>query len=91
MKKIIVGLLLISGLLVSCAGDGNSVNYNSSMPKQNYSLVLLFTIEDGSKVYRFVDAGHYHYFIKGKDSTMINTKEKHGKNSYIDDSAIESK
>jgi hypothetical protein len=52
--------------------------------------VLLFKI-DGATVYRFADAGEYHYFLLG-DGSAINTRQSRtrAKNTaeHWDDSAV---
>jgi hypothetical protein len=38
---------------------------------KNYTLELLFTDENGAKIYRFTDAGEYQYYVVGPNSTQM--------------------
>jgi hypothetical protein len=90
MKRILI-ILSVLLFIVCCAGKGEPVNYEA---KDDYHLQLIFTV-DNVKIYRFSDAGYYHYLAIGtgkilniKQSKIINT----GKSQTVehwDDSTID--
>ena len=63
MKKIILVALSLSALtFVSCAKTADYKNY---MESNNEKPILLYTTQEGVKVYRFYDRGRYRYFCTG--------------------------
>lgn len=60
-------LLVACACLVSCARQGLSEEETTNA---EISLTKLFT-HDECTVYRFMDAGRYHYFAKCRDSASI--------------------
>ena len=57
------------GVLVGCAQPPKSTIQTDNY---NFELGKLFTT-DGCTVYRFYDAGHYHYFTKCENSQRVET------------------
>lgn len=76
MNKLI-GALILAMLVVSCAKDPEQVNRTEN---PNFEVDTLFT-HSGCTIYRFNDAGHYHYFAKcrGTAETISEKSESCGK------------
>lgn len=67
MKKILFLLTLVS--LIGCVNEPISVEQTG---KDNEISISFLFEKDGIKMYRFYDAGHYHYFTtKGDVSTIL--------------------
>lgn len=81
INKILLALAL-GLLLASCAKEGTSVPVENSVPGQNYRVTKLFTT-NGCTVYRFFDAGEYHY-MTNCTSTITTITESCGKNCTED-------
>lgn len=71
MKLRIVLLLLAAAAMVGCAADPVAMK---SSTNPNVPVSLLFENE-GCKVYRFDDAGHYHYYANCQGSTVTTVTE----------------
>jgi hypothetical protein len=73
--------------MVSCVANGASVDARQSDKDADFGIVKLF-VADGIVVYRFKDAGRYHYFTK---ASAINTiqSETNGKTTVEWDDAAE--
>ena len=84
MRKLII--FAVALLLFSCAipGEKQEVQGVSS----NFKIEKLFTIE-GATIYRFMDAGHYRYFLLG-DGRMTNqtTTQSAGKGTSSHDDGV---
>lgn len=81
----VIGIMALIGAIVcalcavmlfnSCAKSGEPVAVETrSVKPEDFSVTALFEIE-GSVIYRFNDAGEYHYFLIGKGD-MINVRQK---------------
>jgi hypothetical protein len=74
MKKILLVLTFVS--LIGCVNKSISVEQTG---KDNLITISFLFEKDGLKMYRFCDAGRYHYFTTKGDVT---TTQKAGKVSY---------
>ena len=74
MKKILLVLTFVS--LIGCVNKSISVEQTG---KDNLITISFLFEKDGLKMYRFYDAGHYHYFTTKGDVT---TTQKVGKVYY---------
>ena len=74
MKKILLVLTFVS--VIGCTNKSISVEQTG---KDNAITIEFLFKKDGLKMYRFFDAGHYHYFTTKGDVTTI---QKVGKVSY---------
>lgn len=81
INKILLALAL-SMLLTSCTNKGTSVPVENTVPGQDYHVRKLFTT-DGCTVYRFYDAGNFHY-MTNCTSTITTITESCGKNCTED-------
>lgn len=71
--KITLLFLFVTLIFTGCA---NEAQKSVGTDNPNFEVQLLFEV-DGAKVYRFCDAGHYHYFTNVKGSVI--STETHGK------------
>jgi hypothetical protein len=79
MKRLFI-LVVIVLLFAGCAKRGEYVHF---MANDNFEVNLIFEV-DGVKVYRFKDAGHYHYFAVRNTSAMLESVHTNGKVTYFD-------
>jgi hypothetical protein len=74
MRKILLVLTFVS--LIGCRT--NSISVEQTGKDNSITIEFLFK-KDGLKMYRFYDAGHYHYFTTKGD---VITTQNMGKVSY---------
>jgi hypothetical protein len=74
MRKILLVLTLVS--LIGCVNK--SISFEQTGKDNQIRIKFLFE-KDGIKMYRFYDAGHYHYFTTKGD---VNTIQQVGKVTY---------
>lgn len=72
---VLVGILL--GACLGCADDGVAVERTTN---QNVPVTLLLE-HDGYRVFRFYDAGKYHYFVVPEGVVDYGWSESRGKSS----------
>jgi hypothetical protein len=85
MKKIMVVLLAL--LVISCSRDHEPVS-TASTNNPDVPISLLFEHE-GARVYRFYDAGDFHYFVLPVGVVLASHTETCGKNCVtIDEESI---
>ncbi len=79
MKKQLIAVLILATIFLSSCVKDAQVTVNTT--NSNFKVELLFE-QDGCKMYRFKDGGHYVYWsnCKGKTETVYN--ESSGKSTH---------
>lgn len=78
MKKYIFILAVIALLFTGCAKRGE---YVYSKANDNFGVNLIFEVDD-VKVYRFRDAGRYHYFAVRNTAAILESFLSNGETSH---------
>ena len=75
-RRVLAGMALLAGVLVyACAAPAEAPRASSNLQVE---VEVLLTV-DGYRVYRFYDAGEYHYFVTPQGTALTTAREYCGR------------